>query len=137
VLAISTTTVYPYTIKEFDTYFLEADAITGPWRYVTYMAKFGPQAYFVNHPSKFLARRANTAAGTFDAFLMYSANFDLNYMRGPCFGDPDPPNSEYHMNLQQARFRLSGDFAARLERRYQRAAARNRTAAAPAAALAA
>ena len=48
-------------------------------------------------------------------------------MRGPCYGDPNPPNSEYHMNLQQARFRLSGDFAARLDRRYRRADAWNHT----------
>ena len=44
VLAISTTHRYPYTIYEFDTYFLESDSITGPWRFVSYMSKFGPQA---------------------------------------------------------------------------------------------
>ena len=36
---------------------------------------FGPEAYFVNHPSKFLAKQADTKGKTYDAFLMYSANF--------------------------------------------------------------
>ena len=36
---------------------------------------FGPEAYFVNHPSKFLAKQADTKDKTYDAFLMYSANF--------------------------------------------------------------
>ena len=34
----------------FDTYFLEADAITGPYRMITYMPAFGPAAYFGNIP---------------------------------------------------------------------------------------
>jgi len=36
----------------FDTYFLESTAITGPFRMVTYLKEFGPQAYFANIPSK-------------------------------------------------------------------------------------
>lgn len=31
---------------------------------------FGPEAYFVNHPSKFSAAKADTVAKTYDAFLM-------------------------------------------------------------------
>ena len=93
---------------EFDTYFLESDSITGPWHYVTYMSKFGPEAYFVNHPSKFMAKAADTQARTYDTFLMYSANFAFK-------NGSNPPNSGYHMNLQQARFKLSASFAAHLE----------------------
>ena len=42
----------------------------------------------------------------------YSANF--------AFSDKDlkPPNSAYHMNLQQARFPLSDAFAGKLEAMY-------------------
>ena len=117
VLSISTATIYPYMTHQFDTYFLESDAITGPWSYVTYMSMFGPEAYFVNHPSKFSAKQANTTAKTYDAFLMYSANFAF-HSKGIL-----PPNSAYHMNLQQARFPLSDAFAAKLEKRYAAAAA--------------
>eukprot|EP00656_Telonema_subtile_P047417 TRINITY_DN5443_c0_g1_i3.p1 TRINITY_DN5443_c0_g1~~TRINITY_DN5443_c0_g1_i3.p1 ORF type:complete len:258 (+),score=47.91 TRINITY_DN5443_c0_g1_i3:78-851(+) len=111
VLTVSTASYYPYMTKQFDTYFLESDSITGPWAYVNYNAEFGPEAYFVHHPSKFLAARANTTAKVFDAFLMYSANFAFS--QGSM-----PPNSGYHMNLQQARFPLSDEFSNRLAREY-------------------
>ena len=74
------------------------------------MRNFGPQIYFSNFPSKFSAKRANTSARTYDAFLMFSSNYDPHTRSGG-----NPPNSAYHMNLQQARFSLSAGFAARLE----------------------
>jgi hypothetical protein len=40
---------------------------------------------------------------------MYSANYD------PHTHTPNPPNSAYHMNLQQARFSLSSAFATKLD----------------------
>ena len=43
---------------------------------------------------------------------MYSANFAF-HSKGIL-----PPNSAYHMNLQQARFPLSDAFAAKLEKRF-------------------
>jgi len=112
VLSISTASVYPMMTHQFDSYFLESDSITGPWSMVTYMRYFGPEAYFLNQPSKFLAKQADTQAKTYDAFLMYSANFAFH-------SGSNPPNSAYHMNLQQARFPLSDAFAARLESRYK------------------
>ena len=42
----------------------------------------------------------------------FSANYDPHTRSGG-----NPPNSAYHMNLQQARFSLSAGFAARLEGR--------------------
>ena len=42
---------------------------------------------------------------------MYSANFAYH-------SGSEPPNSAYHMNLQQARFPLSDAFAAKLAKRY-------------------
>ena len=59
IMSISTATHYPMMTEEFDTYFLESDSVTGPWSYVTYMSKFGPEAYFVNHPSKFSAKQVS------------------------------------------------------------------------------
>eukprot|EP00935_MAST-01C_sp_MAST-1C-sp1_P000476 g476.t1 len=109
VMTVQTASTYPNMDQgDFDTYFLESDSITGPWSYVTYMRNFGPQVYFGNHPSKFSAKQANTTARTYDAFLMYSANYD------PHTHTPNPPNSAYHMNLQQARFDLSATFADKL-----------------------
>ena len=109
VMSVSTASNYPTMDGgDFDSYFLESDSITGPWKYVTYMRQFGPQVYFANHPSKFSAKQADTAARTYDAFLMYSANYD------PHTHVQNPPNSAYHMNLQQARFDLSPAFAEKL-----------------------
>ena len=73
-----------------------------------------PQVYFANHPSKFAAKAADTSAKTFDAFMMFSANYDPG--RG---GGQALPNSAYHMNLQQARFTLSATFSDKLETRYK------------------
>ena len=39
-------------VSKMESYILEADAITGPWRLVVYMKDFGEQAYFLNFPSK-------------------------------------------------------------------------------------
>ena len=111
VMSINTASHYPTMDGgDFDTWFLEADDITGPWSLVTFMKNFGPQVYFSNFPSKFSAKQANTSAKTYDAFLMFSSNYDPHTRSGG-----NPPNSAYHMNLQQARFSLSAEFAARLE----------------------
>ena len=42
------------TIAAFNTYVLESESVTGPWKMVEYMKSFGEQAYFVNIPSKFV-----------------------------------------------------------------------------------
>ena len=47
----------------FDFYILESDEITGPWAMVSYLKEFGPQAYFVNLPSKFLAHASEAGEG--------------------------------------------------------------------------
>ncbi|CAE7566571.1 unnamed protein product, partial [Symbiodinium sp. CCMP2456] len=56
IMCISTPTFSPFTKKQFDTYLLESPSITGPFRYISYLREFGPEAYFVNIPSKFLAK---------------------------------------------------------------------------------
>src|SRR5205085_6298542 len=43
------------TLGYFDTYILESDQLTDPWKLVTYMKRFGEQAYFANFPSKFIS----------------------------------------------------------------------------------
>ena len=78
------------TTRTMDTYALESDDITGPWKMVTYMAKFGEQGFFVNLPSRFIGGDGHSA------WLCYSANF--------AGGKSDPVGSQPGMSLQSIRF---------------------------------
>ena len=71
--AITTPTVLPSTVGPYDTFVLEAPSLTGPFTLVSYMPKFGQQAYFVSFPSKFLGSRGG--GGDKDAVMAFSANF--------------------------------------------------------------
>ena len=64
------------TIKSMDSYILESDFITGPWKMVRYLKDFGPQAYFVNIPSKFISEDGRTA------WLCYFSKFLLRKESG-------------------------------------------------------
>ena len=83
--------------KEYTSYILESDSLTGPWNMVTYMEDFGPQAYFINIPSKFISDDGETM------WLCYSAN----YMSGDLRNNPDfttktiPPGSAYSLSLHE------------------------------------
>ena len=72
----------------YSTYLLESDALTGPWKLVTYMRKFGQAAYWVNVPSKFISADGRTA------WLCYSANWTRDTKE-------DPPGSRYGMCLHE------------------------------------
>ena len=74
------------TISRFQTYILESELVTGPWKLVVYMQSFGEQGYFVNLP--FISADGRTA------WLCYAANFK----RGQ---SPNPPGSGYGMVLQE------------------------------------
>ena len=64
------------TLAKMNSYILEADQLTGPWRLVTYMKDFGEQAYFLNFPSKFISADGRTL------WLCYSANFSQAWKGG-------------------------------------------------------
>jgi hypothetical protein len=82
------------TTKEMDSYILESDRITGPWKLVHYFENLGPQAYFLNFPSKFISRDGRKA------WLCYSANFALTDIRmDPSAGSP--PGSAYALCIQE------------------------------------
>ena len=83
------------TISKFNTYILESDQITGPWKLVVYMRHFGEQAYFVNIPSKFISSDGRTA------WLCYAANFTNGYLHTNYRSDP--PGGGYGMTLQEIR----------------------------------
>lgn len=63
-------------INHFNTMILESDSMTGPWKIIHYMKEFGPEAYFVNIPSKFISEDGEKAV------LWYSANY--TYKDNPC-----------------------------------------------------
>jgi len=79
----------------YDTYILESDALTGPWKRVTYMKAFGAEAYFVNFPSKFISVDGRTL------WVCYS--------HGWSYKKPNPPNSRYAMCLQEIRLLAPDD----------------------------
>jgi hypothetical protein len=100
-------------VGSFDTYFLEADALTGPFRMVSYWQAFGPQAYFVGLPTAFAAKSLSTSGAdgeeaavpsaqqTLEVSLSYSANF---HPAGP----PNPPGRTGGWNIRKASRRGRG-----------------------------
>jgi hypothetical protein len=83
------------TVSYFNTYLLEADRLTGPWKLVSYLKHFGEQAYFVNIPSKFIGGDGRTL------WLCYAANFSQGW--GGVHFYSRPPGSRYGMCLQEAK----------------------------------
>jgi hypothetical protein len=79
--------------------------------YITYLREFGPEAYFVHFPTKFLAAQATGAV--YNQFLSYSADFASGY------DAPVPPGAGYHWTLQQSRMTLSPTFTERLAQQRQ------------------
>lgn len=88
------------TIGKFDTYILESDRITGPWKLVTYMKNFGEQGYFVNIPSKFISSDGRTA------WLCYAANFTNGYLH--THYRANPPGGTYGMCLHEIKLLSKG-----------------------------
>jgi hypothetical protein len=82
-----------------DSFILEAPSMVGPWRLVSYWPSFGPQAYFLNFPSRFL-----DPGGT-RAWLCYSANHTGHFDGGEPIAQ-DPLGSRYALCLQEVEFRL-------------------------------
>ena len=85
-----------HTRSTFNTYVLESNEITGPWKLISYMEKFGEQAYFVHTPSKFISKDGSSA------WLFYSANFQSpNYKENH---RSYPPGSGYGLSIQEIEF---------------------------------
>jgi len=81
------------TVAKMDSYILEADRITGPWRMVVYMKHFGEQAYFLNVPSKFIRDGGRTV------WLCYSANFSPGWNGVKL--EFNPPGGRYGLCLHE------------------------------------
>ncbi len=80
-------------VQDMNSYILEADEITGPYKLITYMKNFGPQGYFLNFPSKFIQSGGRTL------WLSYSANFHKDYFANRAIANP--LGSRYAWCLQE------------------------------------
>jgi hypothetical protein len=89
------------TCAKMNSYILEADQLTGPWRLIVYMKDFGEQAYFLNFPSKFISADGK------HLWLCYSANFaaDWNGMKLKF----NPPGGRYGLCLHEVRLLAPGE----------------------------
>lgn len=83
------------TVAKMTSYLLESDAITGPWRMVSYLKDFGEQGYFLNFPSKFISPDGRTL------WLCYSANFSPGWNGVQL--DVNPPGGRYGLCLHEIR----------------------------------
>jgi len=84
------------TVEKMDTYILESDQVTGPWKLVTYMKDFGEQGYFVNFPTKFISADGRSA------WICYSGNFATDWRDTKI--NENPPGSHYGLVLQEIKF---------------------------------
>jgi len=83
------------TVGKMNSYILEADMLTGPWRLVVYMREFGEQGYFLNFPSKFISEDGYTL------WLCYSGNFSQGWNN--VYFKANPPGSRYGLVLQEVK----------------------------------
>jgi hypothetical protein len=84
------------TESRYNSYILESERITGPWKMVTYMKDFGTEAYFVNIPSKFISHDG------LSFWLCYSANWK-NVADGKLVHPANPPESSYTLSMHEVR----------------------------------
>lgn len=89
------------TVSRYNTYLLESDRMTGPWKLAAFLKNFGEQAYFVNIPSKFISQDGRTL------WLCYAANFSSGW--GGIKFQSNPPGSGYSMCLQEVRLLKPGE----------------------------
>ncbi len=80
------------TVEKMNSYILESDHITGPWKLAVYMKNFGEQGYFLNIPSKFISQDGKSM------WLCYSGNFATDWRDIKI--EEDPPGSHYGLVLQ-------------------------------------
>jgi hypothetical protein len=85
------------TIKTMNTYFLESDQLSGPFEIISYYEGFGPQAYFVNIPSKFISEDGKKM------WILYSGNFTNGENRNSkeWLNNTTPPGSAYSASFHE------------------------------------
>ena len=89
------------TGRRFNTYILESNTITGPFKMVQYLKHFGEQGYFVNFPSKFIREDGRTL------WLSYSGNFATDWDGHKV--KKNPPSSRYAWCLHEVQLLAPSD----------------------------
>lgn len=79
----------PSTNNRYDTMILESDKLDGNWKLLKYLDRFGPVAYFVNIPSKFISEDGKTM------WLSYSASWNNKDIT------PNPEGGYYSFSLHE------------------------------------
>lgn len=79
----------PCTNNRYDTMILESDKLDGNWKLLKYLDRFGPVAYFVNIPSKFISEDGKTM------WLSYSASWNNKDIT------PNPEGGYYSFSLHE------------------------------------
>ena len=79
------------TNTHYDLLIMESETVSGPWRQAAHWERFGPAAYFVNAPTKFMSADGRTF------WLLYSANWSEKETAG------DPVGSAYSMSWHEVR----------------------------------
>ena len=82
------------TWSRYNSYILESESMTGPWKMVSYMKDFGEMAYFLNIPSKFISKDGKTM------WLCYSTNW-INVWQGKEIYTSDPKGGSYSMTMAE------------------------------------
>jgi len=70
IFVVTTPTFMPSTVGPYDTYLMEAPSLSGPFEMISYLPKFGQQAYFVSFPSLWIDDDDGTKM-----VMTFSANF--------------------------------------------------------------
>ena len=79
----------PIAMGHYDAIFLEAERLTGSWRWFDYKEQFGPEGYFINIPSKFIS------VDNEHLWLIYSANWSDKHHPGK------PEGSAYSLSIHE------------------------------------
>lgn len=79
-----------------NTYILESDNLTGPWKMVTFMKHFGEQAYEAVFPSRFISSDGKTL------WMCYSAYYSPKEWNSFPI-KANPPGGEYGLVLQEVK----------------------------------
>lgn len=82
------------TLSRYNSYLLESDKMTGPWKMLSYMKDFGEMAYFLNIPSKFISNDGMSM------FICYSTNW-INVAKQREVYSINPEGGSYGMTFSE------------------------------------
>ena len=93
------------TLSRYNSYLLESDNMTGPWKMLSYMKDFGEMAYFLNIPSKFISDDGMSM------FICYSTNW-INVAKKREVYPINPKGGSYGMTFSEIEIIRKGELDA-------------------------